>query len=167
MSRTISGVFEFKDKLLAAIRRLKEAGIKDLEVRMPVPDHDILDAVDHKPTPVGWFTLLGGIAGMTTGFVGPAWAHSHWGNIIGGKPVISLPPFIVIMFELTILFGGVLTLIGLFLLCRIPSVGKLKTDRHFDPRCSEDHYALIVNIPDGKLDEAKGILSEEGAEVRI
>lgn len=166
MSKLISGVFPFKDKLISAIKRLRKAGIKDLEVKMPIPDHDILDALKHKETPVGWFTLIGGITGMTTGFVGPAWAHSHWGNTIGGKPVVSLPPFIVIMFELTILFGAILTLIGLFLLCRLPSRKKTADDSHYDARCSEDHYALYVNVDETKEAEVAGILSDEGAEVR-
>ena len=164
----ISGVFEFKDKLLAAIKRLKDAGFKNLEVKMPIPDHDILDAVEHKETPVGWFTLIGGLSGMATGFLGPAWAHSHWSNIIGGKPVVSLPPFIVIMFELTILFGALLTLGGLFMLCRIPGHKKLDADEHFDGRVTEDHYALYVkeSLDSPELEEATKILEEEGAEVR-
>lgn len=166
MKRLISAVFPFKDKLIAAIRRIKEAGIDEMEVKMPVPDHDILEAIDHKPTRVGYFTLFGGIAGITTGFVGPAWAHAHWGNIIGGKPVISLPPFIVIMFELMVLFGATATLIGIFLLARLPNTNLLK-DRHFDPRATEDHYVLYISTPDEKLKTVQEILDQEGAEVRL
>lgn len=164
----ISGVFEFKDKLIAAIKRLKEAGFDNLEVKMPVPDHDILDAIKHKETPVGWFTLIGGITGMATGFLGPAWAHSHWSNVIGGKPVVSIPPFIVIMFELTILFGALATLAGLFILARIPGHKRLDLDEHYDVRATEDHYALYVgdSLDNPDIEQAKKILSEEGAEVR-
>lgn len=162
----IAGVFPYKDKLLNAIRRLKEAGLHGLEVKMPVPDHDILDAVDHKPTPVGLFTLVGGIAGMATGFLGPAWAHSHWGFTIGGKPVVSLPPFIVIMFELTILFGALSTLIGLFFLARLPRPLKFRADHLYDPRCSDDHYGLVVETPADKLELVRQILASEGAEVK-
>lgn len=166
MKRLISAVFPFKDKLISAIKRIKETGISEMEVKMPVPDHDILDAIDHKPTKVGLFTLFGGIAGITTGFVGPAWAHSHWGNIIGGKPIISLPPFIVIMFELMVLFGATATLIGILLLARLPNT-RLLQDRHFDERATEDHYILLVNVPEEKLKTVQDILDEEGAEVRL
>lgn len=166
MKRLISAVFPFKDKLIAAIRRIKESGINEMEVKMPVPDHDILDVIDHKPTWVGLFTLFGGIAGMTTGFVGPAWAHAHWSNIIGGKPVISLPPFIVIMFELMILFGATATLVGVLLLCRLPNT-RLLHDRHFDERATEDHYILHIRVPEEKLQTVQSILDEEGAEVRL
>lgn len=165
-SSLITGVFPYKDKLLSAIRRLKEAGINGLEVKMPVPDHDILDAVAHKPTPVGLFTLVGGITGMATGFLGPAWAHSHWGFTIGGKPVVSLPPFIVIMFELTILFGALATLIGLFFLARLPRPLKFRADHLYDPRCTEDHYGLYVAAPGDKAELVKTILASEGAEVK-
>ena len=166
MSNLISAVFPFKDKLLSAITELKGDGFNNLEVKMPVPDHDILDAVAHKPTPVGWFTLIGGITGMLTGFLGPAWAHSHWGNTIGGKPIISLPAFIVVMFELTILFGAVLTFAGLFLLCRLPSHKKLDLDEHYDGRVSDDHYALYVEVSEDNRKKAKEILEAAGGEVK-
>lgn len=166
MSNLVSAVFPFKDKLLSAIKTLREDGFENLEVKMPVPDHDILDAVKHKPTPIGWFTLIGGIMGMLTGFFGPAWAHSHWGNSIGGKPIISLPAFIVVMFELTILFGAVLTFAGLFLLSKLPAHKKLELDEHYDGRCSDDHYALYVEVNEENQEAARKILEEAGAEVR-
>jgi molybdopterin-containing oxidoreductase family membrane subunit len=103
---------------------------------------------------------------LAAGFLGPAWAHSHWSNTIGGKPVIALPPFIVIMFELTILFGALATLAGLFLLTRLPSHKMLDTDEHYDARCTEDHYALYVQTTESKRDTVLRILKEEGAEVR-
>jgi molybdopterin-containing oxidoreductase family membrane subunit len=165
MSVIVSGVFPFKDKLISAIRRLKKEGLSDMEVRMPVPDHDILDEISHKPTLVGFFTLFGGLAGLFTGFFGPAWAHSHWGNIIGGKPVISLPAFLVIMFELMILFGAAATLIGLFLLCRLPNT-KFSKDTYHDARVTEDHYLLMVDAPDDKVESVKAVMGDEGAEVR-
>jgi hypothetical protein len=166
MGKLISCTFPYKDKLLSAIERCKEAGISDMEVKMPVPDHDVLDALEHKPTKVGWFTLTGGITGMLVGLLGPAWAHNHWGNIIGGKPVFSFPPFVVIMFELTILLGALLTLTGLFLLCKIPSHSKFSDDPLYDERASEDHYCLYISAPEEALEKAKTICSDEGAMVK-
>jgi hypothetical protein len=166
MGNLISCTFPFKDKLLSAISRLKDAGISDLEVKMPVPDHDVLDALEHKPTRVGWFTLIGGISGMTIGLLGPAWAHMHWGNIIGGKPVFSFPPFVVIMFELTILLGALFTLAGLFMLSRIPSHSQLEADKLYDPKASDDCYCLYISATDELLERAKTICSDEGAMVR-
>lgn len=166
MSKLISCTFPFKDKLLSAIKRLKEAGVTDLEVKMPVPDHDVLDAVAHKPTKVGWFTLIGGLSGAAIGLLGPAWAHFHWGNIIGGKPVFSFPPFVVIMFELTILLGALFTLAGLFMLCKIPSHSKFSADELYDVRATEDCYCLYISADGDQLEKAKTICTDEGAMVK-
>jgi hypothetical protein len=165
MANYVTGVFPYKDKLIAAINKLKEMGYKDQEVKMPVPDHDILDALDHKPSKIGFITLIAGITGMITGYVGPAWAHLHWGHVIGGKPITAFPPFLVVMFELTILFGAVSTFIGLFLMAR-KRMKRAEFDPYYDPRCSDDHYALVVAADDEKVDEVKKVLLSSGAEVK-
>ena len=162
MSVQLSAVFAFRDKVLTAIRRLKQAHIPIRTVRMPVPDHELLDAIDHKPSKVGFVTLFGGITGLLVGFFGPAVAHFHWGLTHGGKPLFSVPPFVVIAFELTILFGASATLIGLLLLGRM--VLK-KPEEPYDPRVSEDHYMIVLDAPEEQADEARRILGEEGGEV--
>jgi hypothetical protein len=95
MSVRISGCFPYRDRLLSAIRRIREAGISISSARIPVPDHEILDELELKPSKVGLVTLVGGITGLLVGFFGPGIAHLHWGLIIGGKPVFAVPPFVV------------------------------------------------------------------------
>ena len=164
MSNVVTGIFPFKDKLISAIKKLKELGYQDLEVKMPVPDHDILDVLDHKPSKIGFITLIAGITGLLTGYIGPAWAHLHWNHVIGGKAIAAFPPFIVIMFELTILFGAVSTFIGLFILGR-KRMRRAELDSEYDIRCSDDHYALIVATEESNFQAAKDVLLEGGAEV--
>lgn len=165
MSSNVYGLFPFRDKLLEAISRLKDAGFSDMEVMTPIPDHEIVDAVTRKPSKVGWITLILGLTGFVLGLLGPAWAHSHWGFFIGGKPVISIPPYVIIMFELTILLGAVSTFIGVLFLCKIPTF-KLTMDEHYDPRVSEDHYMLVVSAEEHQRTIAESILREQGAEVK-
>ena len=70
------------------------------------------------------------------------------------------------MFELTILFGAILTLVGLFLLAKLPSHKVVDNDEHYDPRVTDDHYALYVSIEEVDKDKVAEILKTEGAEVR-
>ena len=162
MTVQISGCFPYRDKLLAAIRRAGQAGIAVNSVRMPVPDHEILDAVAHKPSKVGLVTLIGGITGLLVGFFGPGIAHMHWGLVHGGKPVFPIPPFVVTAFELTILFGATATLVGLLMMARMV---RLRLEVPYDERVSEDHYLLIFDVREEQAEQAKTILEEEGAEV--
>ena len=164
MSLVVSGLFRFRDAALTAISRLKEAGFDKLEVMAPVPDHEILEAVKHKPSKVGLMTLLGGITGLIVGFGGASWAHIHWGSIIGGKPVLSVPPFIIVAFELTILFAAVATMAGVILMCRLPS---LKLPDNYDKRVTEDCYHVFVETDESRKEQASTILSEAGGEVRL
>jgi len=162
MTVQISGCFPYRDKLLAAIRRAGQAGIAVNSVRMPVPDHEILDAVAHKPSKVGLVTLIGGITGLLVGFFGPGIAHMHWGLVHGGKPVFPIPPFVVTAFELTILFGATATLVGLLMMARMV---RRRPEEPYDERVSEDHYLLILDAREEQAEQAKTILEEEGAEV--
>ena len=64
------------------------------------------------------------------------------GLITGGKPVVSIPPFVVIAFEMMILFGGLCTLIGLVVLGRLPS---FRTSPRYDPRFTDDRFGVAVH----------------------
>lgn len=159
---TVSGVFAYRDRVLEAIARLREAGFATMELFSPVPDHQLIEALPRRRTPVGLFTLLGGLFGLAFGFGGASYCHLVWNTIVGGKPVISIPPFVVVAFEMTILFGGLATLAGVFMLCRLP---RLRFDVHFDPRATEDHYVLVVETDEERADDAYDVLQECGGEV--
>ena len=57
-------------------------------------------------SPVRVFVLVGGLLGCLSGFALPIYTVLDWPLITGGMPLISIPPFVVIAFELTILFAG-------------------------------------------------------------
>ena len=119
---TVLGVFAHVDTTVEAIERLKAQGYRDMTVYSPVPVHEIEDAVerDRPVSKVRLFTLIGGLTGTATGFFLTIWSALKWGLITGGKPVVSIPPFVVIAFELTILLGGLSILSGQW-----PRVGAL------------------------------------------
>jgi molybdopterin-containing oxidoreductase family membrane subunit len=162
MSTHVSGVFAYRDRVLEAIGGLKEEGFRIRDVLMPVPDHEILDAIRLRKSLVGYITLLGGLFGVVFGFGGASYTHLLWGLIVSGKPVVSVPPFVIVGFEMLILFGGLATLLGLFLLTRMP---RLKHDKFYDERASEDHYVVIVEAEEERVQAACDILAKAGGEV--
>src|SRR5436305_9806902 len=121
-TETVLGIFAHVDTTVRALEELRAKGYHDLTVYTPVPVHEIEDVLerDRPVSPVRLFTLLGGLTGTVSGFLLTIWSSMQWGLIVGGKPVASIPPFVVIAFELTILFGGVATLIGLMTLAGLP-----------------------------------------------
>ncbi|MBI4544554.1 MAG: DUF3341 domain-containing protein, partial [Gemmatimonadetes bacterium] len=110
------------------------------------------------------FTLVGGLTGAATGFALPIFTSLDWPLITGGKPIISLPPFVIIAFELTILFGALSTVLGLLINARLP---RARPRVIYDPAFSVGRFGILVLVPAGREREAAALLRESGAaEVR-
>jgi len=158
------GIFAYQDAAIDAIHRLKTAGLRDMIVYAPYPSHELEHALDPHQSPVRLFTLVGGLTGAATGFALATWTSLDWPLVTGGKPIISLPPFVIIAFELTILFGALSTVLGLFLTTRLPHRG---VDVLYDPSFSAGRFGIRVDAPADRAGEVRQILSGAGAaEVR-
>lgn len=152
------------DAATGAIRALRERGMKDMVVFSPVPHHELEHALEPPQSPVRLFTLVGGLTGAASGFALATYASLSWPLVTGGKPIISIPAFVIIAFELTILLGALSTVAGLFINARLP---RARTRVVYDPAFSVDHFGVYVVPPGGREAEAKRIFEEHGAvEVR-
>ena len=165
-TETILGVFAHVDTTVRALEELKAKGYHDLTVYTPVPVHEIEDVVerDRPVSKVRLFTLLGGLAGLASAWILTAWSSLKWSLVVGGKPPIGLPvspPYIVIMFELMILFGGIATLIGMVILGRLPS---LRPSPSYDPRFTNDRFGVAVHCAAERSASVRDILRASGAE---
>lgn len=163
MAQRVLGVFAHVDTTVDAIERLKSKGFRKLSVYTPVPVHEILEAVerDRPLSKVRLFTLVGGLSGMSLGFFLTIWSALKWGLVTGGKPIVSIPPFVVIAFELTILLGGLATVLGMLLFGRIP---KLAPSATYDPRFTSDRFGVAVECGADEVQPVREILSATGAE---
>ncbi|MGE5304271.1 MAG: DUF3341 domain-containing protein [Alphaproteobacteria bacterium] len=157
----IVGTFRHLDSLLRAIKGLKEAGYQNLQSLSPIPHHAIDEALAKPTSPVRMFTLIGGLLGSTTGFVLTIATSLHYPLITGGKPIVSLPPFLIIVFELTILFGGLLTLGGMLVNARLP---QMHIGPAYNPRFSEDRFGLWVGCEEKQYEDVIRLLEKSGAE---
>ncbi|MCB9745919.1 MAG: DUF3341 domain-containing protein [Alphaproteobacteria bacterium] len=165
MSSNVKGVFPHLDNLLTAIGRLRKAGFNDFTVASPLPRHEIEEAIyEGRPSPIRWWTLTGALIGGTGGFTLSSLASAVWPMALpGGKPVVSVPPFVVITFECTVLIGGLVTLLGLIYHCRLPSFD-LDVEVQ-DPRYTLDRFGLVVHgVTGAKASEVSELLNGAGAE---
>ena len=152
--------YEHLDSTVTAIKRLKKAGFKRMTVYAPYPEHHLDNAVGGPESPVRIFTLVGALTGTAAGFALPIFASMDWPLVTGGKPIVSIPAFVVIAFELTILFGALATVIGLFINARLPHRQRIVV---YDPEFSADRFGIFVPVEDDKVEEAeevRGILQE-------
>jgi len=162
-TESVLGVFAHVDTTVRALEELRAKGYHDLEVYTPVPVHEIEEVMerDRRVSPVRLFTLIGGLTGTASGFILTIWSAMTWGLITGGKPVVSIPPFVVIAFELTILFGGLASALGAIVLGRLP---RFRFTRTFDPRFTNDRFGVAVHCAPDRGPSVRDILMSTGAE---
>ena len=152
--------FHQVDAAVDAITGLKSKGFRDLTVYTAAPNHEIDAALDHPVSWVRMFTLIGGLTGVVTGYALTLWMANNWPIIVGGKPYSSVTPFTIIAFELTILFGVLMTVIGVFVFGKLP---KFKLDAAYHPRFSAEEFGLAVRCKDRDVAEIDGLLRQHHA----
>ena len=165
-TETVLGVFAHVDTTVRALEELRAKGYHDLTVYTPVPVHEIEDVLerDRPVSRVRIFALLGGLVGLASAWILTAWTSLQWNLFVGGKPPIGLPvspPYIVIMFELMVLFGGVATVIGMIVLGRLP---RLRQSSSFDPRFTNDRFGVAVHCAPARGPSVRDILRAAGAD---
>jgi hypothetical protein len=158
----VLGVFPHMDTATDAIRRLRKEGF-ELTVYSPTPRHEVEEALGTKESPVRIFTLVGAFTGTAAGTSLATWASIVWPLVVGGKEIISLPAFSVIMFELTILLGALSTVAGLFILGRIPHVGPPEAPM-YHPSFTAGNFGVFAHAPRDRYGDVQRIMSESGSE---
>jgi len=157
--KTLLAIFDDADGLTRGVRAMVDSGNTSLEALSPVPVPELDELLPQKPSDVRWFTLMGCIAGAVLGLAFQIMTVLQWPHLTGGKPVISLPAFVIVSFEMSILFGAIATFVGLMKNAKLPQIWK---DFYHDG-CSRSDFALLVLCEPSNFDSTKGMLSEAGA----
>ncbi|MBB3205132.1 mono/diheme cytochrome c family protein [Rhodopirellula rubra] len=165
---TVHGVvaeFSDVDSLLAACERVRDAGYTKADAFTPFPVHGIDKALGIKPTVLPWIALTAGAIGTCTALTMQIWMNGiDYQYIISGKPYISLPAFIPVSFELTILFASFGTFFGMWALNGLPRFSNpMFTSPRFD-RATDDTFFLYLDAKDKRFNEegAKALLGDLG-----
>ena len=161
MSMRLLGVFDDGSKAAAAVTAVRDSNLGEVLVYSPTPNHAIDRALDVKVSSVRTFTLVGGLLGCVSGFALPIYTVLDWPLITGGKSLISIPAFVVIAFELTILFGAIAGFVAFLGLSGLPSLRRKTVD---DPRFSNDRFGVLVTFEEGHRETVLAHLRDAGAE---
>ncbi len=147
--------YEYVDSAVDAIEKLREAGLGKITAYMPYPDHHIEGALGYDQSPVRVWTLAGGLCGAAGGFALTSFTSMDWPLVTGGKPILSIPAYVPIAFEMAVLFGALATVIGLFINSRLPYVKPMVV---YDPEFSAGRFGIYVTPPPDRVGEAREIL---------
>jgi len=124
MTRPIYGVmaeFESPTALVNAARAAREKGYRKLDAYAPFPIEELTDALHLHHNRLPLIVLIGGITGAICGYLLQYYV-TVWDFPlnIAGRPLHSWPAYIVITFEMTILFAAISAVLGLLGLCGLP-----------------------------------------------
>lgn len=156
----VMGVFDDIHHVVAAVRALRDQGFGDLTVYGPIMETELEEALGKPPSPVRRYALIGGILGGVSGFALTVWSSFYYPLVVSGKPLASIPAYVVIAFELTILFAGIAALIGMLIHNRMPTT---RLDAAYRDQFSEDRFGLRVVCPPDRLEAAEQTLRSTGS----
>src|SRR6202049_823142 len=147
--------FDTPVALLEAAKRTYQAGYKKIDTYTPFPNEALAQEIGCHRDEVPLVVLIGGIVGGLTGYLMQYWMSAvAYPLNIGGKPYHSWPAFIVITFEMTILFAGISAVFGMLALNGLPMPYHPVFNVERFALASKDRFFLIVFSTDKKYDPA-------------
>jgi len=156
--------FDNVDDVVDAARAAREAGYHRVDVHSPFPIHGIDKVLGTPPTILPWIVLLGGLSGLFGAALLTNFTMAyHYPYMISGKPFMSQPAFIPIIFECTILLAGITATVFMLLLNKLPMLYNplLKSERF--RRASNDRFFLTIEAKDRRFrkDQTRQFLEQQ------
>ena len=157
----IVGTFAFEEDFLAAAKNLRSSGFDNISLLSPVPLKEAQEVLGLGKSPVRHYSLAGAIIGAISGFAMAAGTALVFILPTGGRAIITIPPFLIITYEMTILFGVLFTLIGFHFVSGLPAW----RDRPYVPSANVDRFVVVVEgAAAEQAERAEAIIRDAGAE---
>ena len=148
--------FDSPGAILAAAGAAREAGYTRLDAYTPCPVHGLSEAIGFKTTQVQWTFFFGGLIGAITGLGLEAYTSVlDYPLNVGGKPLFSLPSFVPVAYECTILFSALIGTLGMFAFNGLPRPHHPIFSAPGFERASQDRFFLCLEADDPLYDEAE------------
>src|SRR5690554_6239016 len=154
----VAALFDHPKHLLAAAALTRDSVYEDFDAFSPFPVHGMDDAMGLGRSWIPWVTTAAALVGFFSAVaIQFGMMTFDWPQIIGGKSFAPWPSFVPVMFELSVLIGGVTTVIVMF-----KAAGCFKKPVIIDPRITDDRFALWISADDKnfELDEALEFLEK-------
>jgi hypothetical protein len=148
---------EFADgaRLLAAIQKARVLGYERMEAYTPLPMHDVAHALGYQ-NKLPKLVLGGGCLGALTGFGLQYYASViHYPLNVGGRPFNSWPSFVIVTFELAILFAALTAVLGMLALNGLPRPHHPVFDVPGFELASRNRFFLLVLSADPQFELAR------------
>jgi hypothetical protein len=164
--RHLLALYSNFDEAEAVVKELRRAQIKgfdvdkDLVVKSPVEHPEVEEFLGNKPVYVQWFTLVGALTGGLLGFFLISGAQANFfAQLKGGKPIVPFPPNFVLTYEMFILGGVFISVLGFLVCAGLPA----RRSPLYSANVSEDQIGILVKSDESSTSTLKAIFAKHNA----
>ncbi|HMQ05671.1 MAG TPA: DUF3341 domain-containing protein [Saprospiraceae bacterium] len=157
----IYGLYDDEDILLKAVKKAKEDHLEIMDVYSPFPVHGLDPLLGLEESRLHITGFVYGMIGTLTAFLGMTWIFTKdWPIIFGGKPYWSVPAFIPIVFEVTVLFASI-GMVATFYI--ISGLGPGVENAYLDDRITDDKFCIAFDKSEVNESDVLQFLKDSGA----
>ena len=159
----IFGLYNDEEDLLRAVKAARKDHLDIYDVYSPFPVHGLDPILELEESRLHQAGFIYGAIGTLTAFLGMSWIFTKdWPNIFGGKPYWSVPAFIPITFEMTVLFSAIGMTVTFYTIC---GMGPGVVNPILDSRITNDKFCIAFDVTHSHGDQEKlrSFFSKTGA----
>ena len=157
----IYGLYNDETDLLSAVRQANNQHLEIMDVFTPFPVHGLDPLLHLSESRLHQGGFVYGMLGLLTAFLGMTWIFTKdWPIMIGGKPYWSVPAFIPITFEMTVLFASWGMVITFYIIC---GMGPGITNKVLDDRITDDKFCIAFNKSSADVNKVNEFFRSTGA----
>jgi hypothetical protein len=164
--RHLLALFTNFDEAEAVVTELRNITIKgfnadkDMIVKSPIEHPEVEEFLGDKPVRVQWFTLFGAVGmGFIMFWLIGASQGNFFAQMKGGKPIMPFPPDFVLTYELFILGGVYITVLGFLICAGLPA----RRSPLYSAKVSEDQIGILVQSDESSSGTLKSIFTKHQA----
>jgi len=159
--------FDNPTSLVNAAREARARGYRKLDAYSPFPIEALTEALHLPKSKLPLIVLIGGILGGLTGYLMQYYVTVIYFPInIAGRPLHSWPMYIVITFELTVLFAALSAVFGLLAVCGLPMPYHPTFNVPRFALASRNRFFLCIEAVDPLFDRKATVIFLESLEAR-
>ncbi|MDW6023546.1 DUF3341 domain-containing protein [Mesorhizobium sp. BAC0120] len=147
--------FDRPERLVDGVRHAREAGFRQVDAYSPFPIEGLAEELGFRDQRVPWLTLIGGMFGAALGYGMQVYTNESFQIDIGGRPLIANPAFMLITFELMVLFAVLFSIGGMLALNHLPRLNHPLFGVEAFHLTSKDKFFLVILSNDRKFDREK------------
>lgn len=154
--------FDEAEAVIAELRSTKIKGFDfdDLTMKSPIEHHEVEEVLGDRPAKVQWFTLVGALSGGLLGFFLISGAQANFfSQLKGGKPIVPFPPNFVLTYEMFILGGVFISVLGFLVCAGLPA----KRSPLYSAKVSEDQIGILLKADAGAVATIKAVFTKHRA----